>query len=322
MKPAKPVKKPSKSQARKRGKKPAAVPASISAYEPAPREQLEKLEAALPVNKVQRIDYAAFCKNELMLVDKQNQLIDFIPNAVQLRYLDTDFTGRDIILKARQQGFSTAIDAMIAADFIALKPNSYSVIVADTDDNAELLLERVKLFIQAYETKNDVKLQLKYNSRYELYHTFLNSRITIGTAKNTDFGRSRTITNLHLSEAAYYPDILRIMAGAGQAVIESGKLILETTANGYNEFKTLWDEAVNGESSFKAIFYKASDFYDAKFLEQKRHDLGRLYLQEYPETPEDAFLTSGDAFFNPEILRVYQKATIDPLDIASRLTYV
>jgi hypothetical protein len=51
-------------------------------------------------------------------------------------------SGFDVILKARQQGFSSVILAMFTADFL-LKENSRSVIVADIDDNATELLDTV-----------------------------------------------------------------------------------------------------------------------------------------------------------------------------------
>ena len=33
--------------------------------------------------------------------------------------------------------------------------------------------------------------------------------------------------------------------------------------------------------------------------------LGNLFKQEYPETPEEAFLTSGDMFFDRNALEYY-----------------
>lgn len=257
-------------------------------------------------------NYKKFIESRLKLVDKNLDLIPFKVNAIQDKYLTEDATGRDVILKARQQGFSSVLLACFTADFI-LKENSRSVIVADISDNATELLDRVKGYIKAYEEITGVKIPLKYNSKYELFNEALNSRYTIGTADNVEFGRSKTITNLHLSEAAFYPDLERLFASVMQAVIPDGRVVLETTANGFNYFKTFWDECVKGERPFKPLFYKASDFYSAEFLAIKKKELGRRFQQEYPETPEEAFLTSGDSYFDSFALKDYLDNVKEPL---------
>lgn len=241
--------------------------------------------------------YKKFIESRFTIINKQGQEVPFTVNPIQERYLTIDMTGKDIILKARQQGFSSIILAMFTADFI-LKENSRSVVVADIDDNSSELLDRVKRYIASYEEITGTKVPLKYNSKTELYNESMHSRYTIGTAKNAEFGRSKTITNLHLSEAAFYPNLERLIAGAGQAVVEGGRFIVETTANGFNEFKTLWDDSQRGETGFTGLFYKASDFYSPEFLEMKKKQLKRLYKQEYPETPQEAFLTSGESYFD------------------------
>lgn len=252
-------------------------------------------------------DYRRFIEENFQIVNKELKLIDFKLNSIQIQYLEKDALFRDIVLKARQFGFSSLIDAVFTVDFI-VQENSYSVIVADSDENAEILLARVKLFIDSYNGRNKVKVPLKYETKNLLYNPFINSRFSIGTAKNTEFGRSRTISNLHCSEVAFFPDIQNIVAGAGQAVVETGKEIYETTANGFNEFKDFYFSAKNGENGYTALFYKASDFYTPEFLAQKRKQLGRLYPQEYPETDIECFLASGDCYFDTDMLEIYYRA--------------
>jgi hypothetical protein len=182
------------------------------------------------------------------------------------------------------------------------------------------MLDKVKFYIGSWEDKNKKKVPLKYNSRNELYNEGNGARYSIGTAQNTEFGRSKTITNLHLSEAAFYNYLMKIITGAGQAITPTGHFVIETTANGYNEFKDLWDEAEMGSNNFKPHFYKASDFYDQTFLDSKKRDLKEMFSQEYPETPEEAFLSSGEMFFEKSALRIYQSEVITP--ITEDLIYV
>lgn len=251
--------------------------------------------------------YKKFIENRFKIVNKENKAVPFILNKIQNKYLLEDYSGRDVILKARQQGFSSIILAIFTVDFL-LKENSRSVIMADISDNASELLDRVKFYLKSYEEIKKVKIPLKYNSKYELFNEATNSRYTIGTADNYDFGRSKTITNLHLSEFAFYKQPEKLLAGAMQAVVPSGRVIIETTANGFNSFKTFWDECKVGERTFNPLFYKASDFYSSDFLERKRKELKELFSQEYPETDIEAFVTSGDNYFDKEALQFYLEA--------------
>ena len=223
------------------------------------------------------LNYKKFIENRLRIVDKAAQVTPFILNTIQDKYLLQGYTGRDVILKARQQGFSSLILAIFTADFL-IKDNQRNVIVADISDNASELLDRVKFYIKSYEEIKGIKVPLKYNSKYELFNEATNSRYTIGTADNVDFGRSKTITNLHLSEAAFYNNIEKLFAGAMQAVVPTGRIIVETTANGYGYFKSFWDECKLGERPFKPLFYKASDFYPPEVLANKRMELKEKYV--------------------------------------------
>jgi hypothetical protein len=248
--------------------------------------------------------YKEFIADNFKIVNKEGIGVDFILNKVQEKYLLEDSTDRDIILKARQQGFSSLSLARFTTDFL-VKENSVNVVVADNADNAIALLDRVKYFLKSYEEKNQIKIPLKYNSKYEIFNEEANARYSIGTAENTEFGRSRTIKNLLLSEAAFYQHFEKILAGALQAVVPEGKVVIETTANGFKYFKNFWDASKRGETTFKPLFYKASDFYSKEFLEKKKQELKELYPQEYPETDLEAFISSGSKYFDTLSLQKY-----------------
>lgn len=247
--------------------------------------------------------YKQFIEDKFSIVDKTGERVPFKLNAIQDAY-QREATERDIILKARQQGFSSVILARFAVDFL-LKENSYSVVIADSTENATALLDRVKMFITDYAEKEGIaeKEFLKYNSRRELVNSVIGSHYIIGTAGRYNFGRSKTITNLHFSEAAFYKDFEKLLAGALQAVVPGGYVVVETTANGFNMFKRLWDGAQSKENTFNPLFFNAADFYSREFLEGKKRELGRLFDQEYPDSPETAFITSGDCYFDLTALR-------------------
>lgn len=256
-------------------------------------------------------NYQRPIENEFDLIDKHGNKRSFALNLAQADFLKHG-TGRDVILKARQLGFSSLILAILTTDFI-FKENQRCVVVSHETDATQRLMDRVKFYLASFEQRNGIKIPMKYNSRSEIVNELTNSTFYIGTAESKSFGRGDTITNLHLSEFAFYSNPEAILAGVLQAVIPEGKVFVETTANGFNFFKTFWDETRRGERPFKDHFYNPTWEYSTEFLEQKRGELGRLFKQEYPMTPEEAFLTSGDTFFDPESLAIYLNKAREPI---------
>lgn len=257
--------------------------------------------------------YKLFIEDNLTIINKQGDEVPFILNKAQ-NYVVDNGTGRDFVLKARQEGISAFELAVYTGDFL-LDENSTSVVVADNSDNAQGLLERVKWYINSYERKNNVKVPLKYNSKYELHNAANNAKYIIGTAQNVEVGRSRTIKNCHLSEALFYPHFRKLLASILQAVVPDGKVMIESTANGFNEGKTYWDETVLGETGFNPIFLPGSFLYSPEFLANKKKELGRLFVQEYPETPLEAFITSGELYFDAEALQHYLERSKEPMKV-------
>jgi len=256
---------------------------------------------------------ALFIENELTIIDKTGTEIDFELNDMQRRFVK-DATGKDIILKGRQMGFSSFILGAFTKDFI-FKENSLSVVLADIADNSQDLLARVKHYIKAFERANNTKVPLKYNSKYELQNAYNNARYIIGTAENTEFGRSKTITNLHMSEAAFYKHFRKLHASAGTALTPTGRFVIETTANGFGEFKNFWDESVLGETGFTPHFYSSHDFYPKEFMDSERKRLGRLFDQEHPKNALLAFITSGELYLDVDALRWHLSQTKEPITL-------
>lgn len=229
------------------------------------------------------------------IVDKSGQVVPFHVNSFQQKFIE-GMTGKDIILKSRQIGFSSLILGLFTLDFL-LKENSRSVCISHDAPSAQRLLDRVKYFLKSAEEKG-LAIDLKYNSRSELVNADKNSTFYIGAAGSKSFGRGDTLTNLHLSEFAFYPDPEHLLASVLQAVVPSGRVIIESTANGSNYFKTYWEKTKRGETGFACHFF-GNEFYSQAFLDQKRQELGdELFHQEYPSTDNEAFILSGDCFFD------------------------
>lgn len=289
---------------------------------------------AIPVAKIVTLD-------DLLIRTKDRRLIPFHPNLVQQMYLDmilpewregdiTPHALKEFLLKARQEGFSTLIAALFFCDTVNT-PNTTTVVIANDKDNTEKLFRMVQLFFEHLPPEK--KPRAKYASKHEFYWPELNSSYYVGTAGDRSFGRGNTINNLHCTEVAFYPDAERLMSGLLEAVPEDGNVVQESTANGVgNYFHNEYVLASEGNSSYAARFFgwfelpeyskaPSVDFEktptEALFAETYSLSDGQVFWyrtkatspgmrlrirQEYPSNPREAFLVSGQKYFDVEAL--------------------
>ena len=237
----------------------------------------------------------------------------------------------DIILKARQLGFTRVIDGCFFADTV-LRPNTTSVIIAHELDSAEKIFSAVRGFWERLPEGERQRIgEPRYLTRRELYWPSLNSRFWVGTAGSAASGRGHTINNLHCSEFAYWPDPEKALVGLTEAVPLSGRIVVESTANGVgNPFHDLWTQAKQGENPYQPHFYpwwwdqgyrlqgeplgplseEEQQLKDAWGLDDdqlrwrrgKRKQLRDRFPQEYPENDGHCFLASGRCCFEMSAL--------------------
>lgn len=260
--------------------------------------------------------YKKAIEENLTIIDKDKKEVPFILNPPQVHFLQ-NATDRGVILKARKMGFSSVLLAIGVIKFL-FGENERIVSMSFDQSASTKQLERAKHFIKSYERINKIQMNLKYNSKNEMVWegdtedgSHFQNALRIGTAKSNSFGRGDDITFLHLTEVSSADNLEYLLAGVGEALVRNSMLTMETTANGYNEFKTFWDEAVSGSRGYKAFFYEPSWEYDETYLNQKKKELGRLYDQEYPSTPELAFIATGDNFFDKLAMQEYLKRVKD-----------
>ena len=84
----------------------------------------------------------------------------------------------------------------------------------------------------------------------ELTFERIDSGYIVAVATGEGIGRSATAQLLHASEVGFWPDLPLQMASLMQTVpdIDGTEVILESTANGWNDFHALWRKAEAGES--------------------------------------------------------------------------
>jgi hypothetical protein len=161
---------------------------------------------------------------------------------------------RICVLKARQIGISTIIEAIIFT-LTMLVPHLKSMIISHEDKSSSHILSMTRLYWKSFIFKRFYKDI--YNGRTHLAWDN-DTDINIATAKNVDAGRSTTIRALHASEIAFWPDPDTLMTGLMNAIPSFGLnvIFLESTANGVgNYFHKEVNRAMRGLSDYEFVFY-------------------------------------------------------------------
>lgn len=286
-----------------------------------------------------------------IVVDKNQVTKPFILNNVQRMFIDRLNKAKEdyskglitdisiLILKGRQQGFTTIVTAYQLACSL-LNRNFQGFTLADKSDNSETIFQNKAKYPYS-QLPEVLKPTEKFNNRKQLLFEKLNSSWAVDTATK-DVGRSRTINFFHGSECAFWKDgISPIQAALGEAFTKNCIKIYETTANGFNDYRTMWksgehinlfyewwltkEYAINFENKkihndfINDINTKSDWIYirlkwlkdDKKlsdeqlywyFKKYKGYIDKRLIKQEYPCTPDEAFLLSGQPVFDTEII--------------------
>lgn len=255
--------------------------------------------------------YQRFMANEFTIIDKERLEVPFILNKAQEHFLH-NLAPLNNVLKNRKQGISSVSLAIAIIKFI-MGENERCVSVSFIDSSAQQQLNRAKHFLNSYQKINNIKMPLKYNSKSELVYEpkdengniLFTNTLRVGSAKSKSFGRGDDITFLHITEAAFADDLQALLSGIGEAVTNNSITILETTANGYDQFKTHWDNTERGENTYTNFFYDPFWTYSKEWVESKRQNLGRLGPQEYPLNPREAFITSGENYFDNIAMQFY-----------------
>jgi len=262
---------------------------------------------------------------------------------------------RVIILKARQEGFSTLTEAIMTW-LTSTAENTDALVIAHKEDATANLFRMTKLY---YETMPDeIKPMRAASNAQELVFDRpsgapadigrgLRSRVRCATAGGQGVGRSDTLRGVHMSEFAFWPGKkMETFTGIMQAVpsLPGTIVVIESTANGYDEFQKLWDDSVKawerGErDGFMPLFFpwfemksyrkipepgfrrteeeeKLAETFklDDEQLSWRRwcikNNCGgdvEIFHQEFPSTPDEAFLSTGRCVFDKTAIVMRRK---------------
>lgn len=158
-------------------------------------------------------------------------VMPFTPNRAQRRFI-VRLWHRNLILKARQLGFTTLI-AILWLDHALFNANQRCGIIAQDKDAAKVIFrDKVKFGYESLPAEIKERFPLKADNADELLFEHNNSSIRVATSM-----RSGTIHRLHVSEfgkiCAKYPDKAQeVVTGSIPAVPTNGVLVIESTAEG------------------------------------------------------------------------------------------
>jgi len=263
------------------------------------------------------------------------ELVPFLLNKPQVDFL-YNLVDKNIILKARKEGFTTLI-AAVCIIFCDVLPNTRVQFLADNDANALAISNKTKNLI----TRAKYKYSADIQKRDILFSN--GSEILIAMAGRKSAGRGDDFHIVHFSELATfeYPDVYdAVVEACGKGAL----IIMESTANGRNLYYSIWSKAVKGfpkESAYKPFFYGWNEHPDntmpipegfKKTKEEtdlqvefnlsdeqicwRREKINSMpnpekFPQEHPISPSEAFLSSGTPIFSPKSLESMRQSLPD-----------
>lgn len=258
---------------------------------------------------------------------------------------------RALILKARQQGFSTYVGARFYHS--SSLAHGVSVFILTHEQAAT---DNLFGMVVRYHEHSPLKPHTGAANAKELLFDRLDSGYSVATAGQKAVGRSKTVQRFHGSEVAFWPNASEHFAGVMQAIpdLPGTEVVLESTANGVTgEFYERWQQAEAGVGDYIAIFspwfwevgytrtppegfslrhekMEGEDISEAEYAELHGLSMAQmcwrrakiaelkdpmLFMQEYPATAEEAFQATGhDSFIKSGLVLKARKNSIeDPM---------
>lgn len=288
-----------------------------------------------------REDFIAFAAT-LDIVGKDGQRTKLRANAIQASF-EVTRSGRDIVLKPRQVGFTTW---ELARDvwFFLTRPGAQVVIVCQSmADDAAIKQISSKLGVM-FDSLRAEGIALEFGTETTTQWTLpaQNASLKIvgagaSEASAAKKGRSGTITRLHITESAFFEYAETTLNAILECVpgVEFGtEIVIESTANGASghyfeqyqgasgigyrsrffawfeqpEYRTALDvdEELEPETPRERELVERHDISpeQLKWYRQKVAEKGQdLTDQEYPSDSETCFLVAGRCFFDRTVTK-------------------
>lgn len=210
-------------------------------------------------------------------------------------------SNRELMLKARENGSSTFWVNATVRDML-VRPGANFIIAADKEENAVNLIKIAKTCVQ--HLPEGISPGIVADNQTTLsFGNPINSSI-IGLTSTPKSGRSHRGLYVLATELAFWeaPETTWVsVTGTG---VKGDRYMGESTANtAADMFHDMWYDDTN---KYRKHFYgrQCNPNHDEEWWEQKQRDIKDPHLRkrDYPNHPDDAFLTSSDTYFSADII--------------------
>lgn len=237
------------------------------------------------------------------IVDKERQLVPFKLNPQQ-KCIMKNMGKFNICLKSRQLGI-TSVSLAYSLYLTHTRPNVNCMIMSHCMESNDEIFGKLK---QMYEDLPDC-VKRKTTTYNKTTIKFDNgSKIKVVVCGSKDNGRGATLDFVHFSEVGLMDEknFNNQYVAIQQALVNSGQMILESTAKGLNHFSELWNKATNGEFTlWKHFFFNWIQ--DRKMFKNQIKDYTQKYIESNGKPLTEEGLTAE------EIILVDSGATYEQL---------
>jgi len=213
-----------------------------------------------------------------------------------------------LTLKARQIGWTTLVAAH--QFWLAYFHDDQNIIDLSRTERESVLLLRKSKYGYAHLPDWMLGRGPKSLVDHQQRMYFGNGSQITSMPSASDPARGESATLIVVDEWAFLPNPEEAWSSIEPVADVGGRIIGLSTANGSgNFFHHLWTGASTGNNKFAPMFFpwSASEDRDESWYESKRVSMLSWQLaQEYPTTPEEAFVKSGNPVFDLDVLEALE----------------
>ena len=241
-----------------------------------------------------------FCQNYWYIKHPERGRIKFELREAQRETVRSWLTNRySVVLKARQIGFST-LAAAYCFWLTFFEDDRFVVMLSRTEREAMKLLQKSKYGYRWLPEWMKVRGP-RLLTDHQLKMVFDNESAIESLPSSNDPARGESVYLVVVDEMAFLSNPDEAWASIEPIADVGGRVICLSTANGSgNFFHKLWVGSQTGTNQFKGVFWawdagdRNEDWYEVK---KKSLPSWQLH-QEYPRSPEEAFIKSGNPVFD------------------------
>lgn len=269
----------------------------------------------------------AVCRSPLALarivtIQAGSEVVRFDLWAHQVRMLWLAQKHRDLlILKARQLGMTEAMMLLFLWECISY-PTGDDLVVSLNEREAIFNLSKATAMYDSTPDwfKENFPERKRNAEEFRIGHGRTSTGI-VSLPSSENAGRGRNFRRAGCDEFGRWENSDERMASIEPTVADTGSMVRSSTAKGYNGLHTRWcgavepgiDENLGNGSVRMFVGATARPGRDEAWVHRKRAGMeGKLGQQEYPLTPEEAFISSGGCVFDHDALTDLERHSVRP----------